>query len=193
MEKVSKIWGTFQRVSVFIDGSNLYYKLKDLNIKNKTEFDYFGFCNLLSGSRRLASCKYYVGAIRADRNNEKARIMRANQQRLFSHLEKQGLVVEKGFLLESNGVFHEKGVDVKIATDMIIGAYENHYDVAALISSDTDLIPAIKQVRKLGKIVEHIGFSHAPSFGLKKHTNITRLLAYDDLKEFIKEEGVELK
>lgn len=176
------------RVAVFIDGGNLYYKLKNLNVKNKTKFDYSGFCNLLSADRKLVSYKYYVGAIRAKREDKKAWTMLVAQQKLFSHLNKQGFVIEKGFLLESNGVFHEKGVDVKIATDMIIGAYENHYDVAALVSSDTDLIPAIKQIRRLGKIVEHIGFSHAPSFGLRKYADITRLFIYEDLKGFIKED-----
>jgi uncharacterized LabA/DUF88 family protein len=176
------------RVAVFIDGSNLYHKLKDLNIKNKIDFNYFGFCSLISENRELVSYRYYVGEIKAKRDDEKAKIMRANQQRLFSQLDKQGFIVEKGYLLESNGVFHEKGVDVKMAIDMIIGAYENYYDVAVLVSSDTDLIPAIKQVHKLGKIVEHVGFLHAPSFGLQKHAHITRLFIHDDLKSFVKED-----
>jgi len=172
------------RVAIFIDGSNPYYKLKNLDVKNKTKFDYFGFCNLLAVGRKIVSCKYYVGEVRAKKDNEKARSMLSMQQKLFSHLNKQGFAVEKGYLMETDGKFHEKGVDVKIATDIIIGAYEDVYDTAIIISSDTDLIPAIRQARKLGKIIEHIGFSHAPSFGLQRHAHITRLLIYDDLKKF---------
>jgi len=88
--------------------------------------------------------------------------MRKQQQRLFSNLEKQGVCVKRGYLMENRGKFHEKGVDVKIAVDMLIGAYENYYDTAILVSSDTDLIPAIKQIKFLGKKIEYIGFSHSP-------------------------------
>ncbi len=180
-------------MAIFIDGSNLYYKLKDLKVKNKTKFDYFGFCGLLAVDREIVFCKYYVGEVRAKKGDEKSRIMLSMQQKLFSHLVKQGIVVERGYLMENDGKFHEKGVDVKIATDIIIGAYENIYDVAIIISSDTDLIPAIKQARKLNKTIEHIGFSHAPTFGLQKHSDFTRLFIYNDLKEFIEEDDIEVK
>jgi len=76
-------------------------------------------------------------------------------------------------------------VDVKIAVDLIVGAYDNIYDTAILISSDTDLIPAIKKIRHLGKKVQYVGFSHQPSFGLLKYTNFSKLLLKDDLKPFI--------
>ena len=42
----------------------------------------------------------------------------------------------------------EKGIDVKLAVDLVIGAVDNIYDTAIVISSDTDLVPAIKYVRK---------------------------------------------
>ena len=69
---------------------------------------------------------------------------------------------------------------------MLIGAYENMYDVTILVSSDTDLIPAIKHIKYLGKEVEYIGFSHNPSLGLQKNVNLSRLLIEDDFVDFIK-------
>ncbi len=87
--------------------------------------------------------------------------------------------------MDNNGKFHEKSVDVKLAIDMLIGAYENRYDTAILISSDTDLIPAIKHIKYLGKEVEYVGFSHCPSFGLQKNSNLSRLLIKDDIEKFI--------
>lgn len=65
-----------------------------------------------------------------------------------------------------------------------MGAYEDIYDVAILISSDTDLIPAIQKVKKLGKRVEYIGFSHKPSYGLIKNANETRLLTKNEVEQF---------
>ncbi len=64
--------------------------------------------------------------------------------------------------MQNNGKYHEKGVDVQLAVDILIGAYEDLYDRAILISSDTDLIPAIQKVKQLGKQIEYIGFSHQP-------------------------------
>ncbi len=46
----------------------------------------------------------------------------------------------------------EKGVDVKLAIDMIKGAFENEFDFSVLISGDADFIPALELVRALGKL-----------------------------------------
>ena len=92
--------------------------------------------------------------------------------------------VQQGYIMENHGVYHEKGVDVKIAVDMLTGAYEGNYDTAILLSSDTDLIPVIQKVRVLGKAVEYIGFAHRPSFGLQKHVTLSRLLIRAELEPF---------
>jgi uncharacterized LabA/DUF88 family protein len=75
-------------------------------------------------------------------------------------------------------------VDVKIAVDLLTSAYEDSYDTAILLSSDTDLIPAIQKVRVLGKAVEYIGFAHRPSLGLQKHVNLSRLLISTEIEPF---------
>ena len=40
----------------------------------------------------------------------------------------------------------EKGVDVKLAIDLVRGSLEGSYDVAVLFSRDTDLLPAVEMV-----------------------------------------------
>ena len=47
----------------------------------------------------------------------------------------------------------EKGTDVNIAVNMISKAYTNAYDVAVLISGDTDYVPVIQQLNNIGKVV----------------------------------------
>ena len=89
----------------------------------------------------------------------------------------------------------EKGIDVWIAVDLIEGAVENKYDTAILISSDTDLVPAIDFVRKrYKKKVEYVGFSmlktnkHDSSRPVKRliySTDIQRVLVESDIKSFI--------
>lgn len=174
-----------QRVAIYIDGSNLYHKLKELDISNTVSFNYRGLCDFLARDRSVISYRYYVGVIRVKEENEKAVNMRKNQQKLFSNLEKQGFCIKRGYLMENEGKFHEKGVDVQIAIDMLIGAYEDMYDTAIIISSDTDLIPAIRKIRFLKKNIEYIGFSHRPSLGLQKNVDISRLLIKEDIEEFI--------
>jgi len=54
-------------------------------------------------------------------------------------------------MLKTDEIYHEKGVDVLMAVDLLTGAYENLYDTTILVSSDTDLIPAIEKVRVMKK------------------------------------------
>lgn len=173
------------RVAIYIDGSNLYHKLKDLSIPSTSRFGYKELCSWLARDRIVVSSRYYIGVVRAKENDEKGQRLRREQQKLFSHLTKEGLTIKRGYLMSAGGVYHEKGVDVQIAVDMLIGAYEDMYDTAILISSDTDLIPAIGKIKYMGKGIEYIGFAHKPSFGLQKYATLSRLLIKEELEPFI--------
>lgn len=48
----------------------------------------------------------------------------------------------------------EKGIDVLMALDIALGARDDRYDVAVIVSADTDLIPAIDVALQAGKRVE---------------------------------------
>lgn len=187
------IYDTPARVAVYIDGSNFYHKMKspELNIENLTNFNFRGLAEKLVSGRVIVSCRYYVGVVRAEENNEKGQKLRKEQQRLFAHLKSPGqnFVVKQGYIMNTNGVYHEKGVDVKLAVDLLVGAYDDLYDVAILISSDTDLIPAIKKVHHLGKEVEYVGFSFKPSVALTAISARSRLLVKEDIESFIATEA----
>ncbi|NCU42029.1 MAG: NYN domain-containing protein [Candidatus Moranbacteria bacterium] len=174
-----------ERVAVYIDGSNFYYKLKDLSLKNLVYFQYGEFAKFLCRSERcLVGKRYYIGAVKA--RDEKSKKMQEDQVRLFSHLQsdKCRFSIQRGYLMKNDGIFHEKGVDVKIAVDILVGAYENLYDTAIVVSSDTDLIPALEKVKSLGKNVEYIGFSHKPSIALVSVATKSKLLDKNDILSF---------
>lgn len=175
-----------QKIAIYIDGSNLYFKLKNLKIPNISQFNYQGLCEHLADKREIISCNYYVGVIKAKSNDIKGQHMREGQLRLFNNLKEQNIILHKGYLMENDGVYHEKGVDVNIAVDLLVGAYENTYDAALLISSDTDLIPAIKKVKSLGKKLEYIGFMHSPSRALQKQSSRYKLLIKNEIETFLK-------
>lgn len=177
-----------KKVFVAIDGSNFYHLLisKQVGIKGLLDFDYFGFASWLAGVNRLINCSYYVGQIREEQNNPKSRSMKRDQDRLFAYLKNNKIEVKTGYLLKTNGKYSEKGVDVQIAVDMCMKSVRNECDIIELVSSDTDLIPAIKEVRNLYKQVEYVGLSSSPSFALIRNSNSTRLLKREDLLPFQK-------
>lgn len=173
------------RIAILVDGSNLYHYLRELKLTGLAEFDYKAFAQFLGRGRTVVSSTYYIGKVRSH-GDAKGEELRRWQQRLVAHLQNSGWKVEYGHMLEHNGVFQEKGVDVHIAVDLLTGAYEDHYDTAVLVSSDTDLIPAVLAIRGKKKQVEYIGFAHRPSFGLMKNVDLTTTLRRDDLVGFLK-------
>lgn len=173
-----------ERVAVYIDGSNFYFKARSFGVYNTQKFDYLGLAKKIAGERECISLRYYIGVVKAKYDDQKGQELRKGQQKLFSHLRNQGFIIKKGYLMQNNNKFHEKGVDVKLAVDLLVGAYENIYDTAILISSDTDLIPAISKVKHLDKKIEYVGFSHQPSLGMQKYANLSRLLTKEDLEPF---------
>jgi uncharacterized LabA/DUF88 family protein len=52
-----------------------------------------------------------------------------------------------------------KGVDIALTTDMLTHAFQNHFDVAILVSGDEDYCPLVNRVKSLGKQVWVWSFS----------------------------------
>lgn len=175
-----------ERVAVYIDGSNFYNYLKDaeINFPHGRKFDYKYFIDELVGDRQCVSKRYYTGVFRNIDGTEKSQKLVRGQQKFFSNLENDGFVVKRGRIMPICGVYKEKGTDVKIAVDLVIGAVENQYDTVILISSDTDLIPAIKYLKYAKKKIEYVGFAHNPSFGMQKYANFSILLLPKDINKF---------
>ena len=178
MEKKDK------RVAIFIDGGNFYQRIRqDGLIPKGTRFDYVKFAEFLARGRNISTKSYYIGIVRNHDGTEKSQKMVESQQKLFSGLENDGYQIKRGKIVYDNKI-REKGVDVQIAIDLVIGVAENSYDTAIVVSSDTDLIPAIKYIRSKGKMVEYVGFSHTPSFGMIKESDYRILLLKEQLEAF---------
>jgi hypothetical protein len=53
----------------------------------------------------------------------------------------------------------EKGVDSLIVSDLFEGAINNAYDIAILLSNDSDFAPAVRTIQeRLNKQIIHVGF-----------------------------------
>ncbi len=184
---------TQKRAIVFIDGNNFYYKIKEIT-SSKTEvlklldFQYRSFAqNLIQLTQKggtLVDIRYYVGSVKrqAGPDKEKSEKLYANQQKFIAKLQQQEIAVILGNLIQHpDKSFHEKGVDVRIAVEMIRLARENKYDTAYLLSSDTDLVPAVEEVHSFGKKVIYVGIPKGQSFGLTKASDSIILLRDEDV------------
>ncbi len=175
-----------EKMAVYIDGNNFYKYLKDkeINFPKGVKFDFNKFIDYLVRDRRCISKRYYVGIARNLDNTEKSKGIVRGQQKFLSEIENNGFAIKRGRVMYDKGRIREKGTDVKIAVDIIIGAVDGLYDTVILVSSDTDLIPAIKYIRYRGKKLEYVGFSHSPSLGIQKYADLSVLLRKEDVERF---------
>jgi uncharacterized LabA/DUF88 family protein len=213
-----------KRVSIYIDGGNFYHLvLKKMGL-SEADFDFEAFATHLVGERTLGEMgkRYYIGTVREKVGDPRSKELMARQTSLFTTLKstrweiktsklrerKEKLIidshVEEYQKIRKFGINEikylkkrEKGIDVKIVTDLFIGAMDDKYDVAVIVSSDTDLIPAIDVLRhRLKKKIEYVGFSiedpadpentTAPTHSMISKTDIQRTFIESELKQFVK-------
>jgi len=179
------------RAFIFIDGGNFYFKLKGLSsILDKkyslSEFNFREFSEWLIKPNNLSEIRYYLGAVKREKNNEKSEKLYADQQKFIGKLQQQNINIILGQIIKHpDKTYHEKGVDVRLAVEMIRFAREDKYDIAYLISSDTDLVAAVEEVKAFNKKVFYVGVSKGQSFGLSKIASDVRLLRAEEIEQFL--------
>jgi uncharacterized LabA/DUF88 family protein len=175
-----------KRAIIIFDASNFYFRLKSLQLKNKQYFDYSKFSRFIAADTQLIAKYYAVGKLEAKPTDPPpVQRMMANQQEIIGRLEKHGFIIQLGYLLKSEGSFHEKGVDIYLAIDIIKGAFLNTYDICYLVSSDTDLLPAIWEAQQAGKQVVYVGFRHQLSYAMHHHCSQSRILEKAEVLKFL--------
>ena len=173
------------RVAVFIDGSNFYNRIKEAGFfRDKKALDYAKLINRLRRGGNVVLARYYIGIIRDFENTEKGGKAVKSQQKFLERVRQSGITVVPGRTMYHDCVVREKGVDVKLAVDLVIEAADDHFDHAVLVSSDTDLLPAVQYIRSKGKRIEYVGFSHKPSIALVTGCDEVTLLKGEDLDAF---------
>jgi uncharacterized LabA/DUF88 family protein len=145
-----------EKVVAYIDGFNLYFGIVDAG------FDYCKWLNLkllvknlLKPNQELIEVKYFTSRVSNNPDKQK------RQSLYIDALESIGIKIIYGNYQDGNvkclrcghiwKSAKEKMTDVNIATAIIIDAYNDTYDIAMLISGDTDLIPPIREVHSIFK------------------------------------------
>lgn len=137
---------------VFIDGGNLYQSLR--GTLKRTDLDYQRFVEAIAADRQLQRTYFYTAAVDQALQPE---VFKAQQQFLTAIQSTPYFEVKLGRLVYRNWPGQppiEKGIDVRLATDMLTRAYRDHFDVAVLVSGDNDFVDLVQAVKDQGKHVE---------------------------------------
>lgn len=136
---------------IYIDGFNLYfgivkaglYQCKWLNLERLIK-------NISLPHQELIEINYFTSRVTNDPDKQK------RQTIFIEALETTGIKIFYGHYQSSAmecircgniwRTYNEKMTDVNIATQMIMDAYQDRYDMAMLISGDSDLVPPIKAI-----------------------------------------------
>lgn len=140
-----------QRVGIFIDGPNLYAGARTL--LGDGRIDIPRFVRWAAAGRQIVEACYWSAQL--DQSVNPAAY--AGQRRFFAHLERtipNGRVGRASLQNRGNGRWVEKGVDVGVALDLVVGAYRDAWDVGILVSGDGDLARAAELACAMGKSVE---------------------------------------
>lgn len=176
-EEVKKI----ERVIVYIDGFNLYFGMREagfhqcrwLNVRKLAE-------NLLQPHQKLVQVKYFTSRVSNSPDKQK------RQSIYIDALESENIKIIYGNYQDGSeeckrcgNIWRsakEKMTDVNIATSIIIDAFKDEYDMAMLISGDSDLVPPIKAVH------EHFKNKRVfVAFPPKRHNSSMALIAKGSL------------
>ncbi len=143
------------RLMIFIDGGNLFHCAKNEGIK----IDFEKLVKFLSIEYKLIRVYYYTG-IQASDNKQRAFLDSLSFNLNFE-------VVTKS-LIKINDKLIEKGIDVKIASDIIWHGLSNNYDSFILLSGDKDLMDCLIRMKDNGKRVIVANFEGRISRELKR-------------------------
>ena len=189
---------------VYIDGQNFLFRAAEIlvpkgliEIKDDiTAFDFkYLFENALKGEELLL--RYYGTNLKRIKLTPELDIKTAKiidiTRRLKNSLINQGVdfVVSGRLKLRDSDIckkcgsrdqrLQEKGVDVGIAVDMVSESRTGY--TIYLVSSDTDLLPAVKKARAAGAEVVYVGFAKALTHALAENASRVVVLREAEVSE----------
>ncbi len=144
------------RVIAYIDGFNLYYGLRERQWKRYYWLDMPALVrSLLKSHQELVQCHYFTARISSGHGHQDAKRQTTWLEAVSTH---GGVQIHFGKYLmkerrcqhckESMQVPEEKMTDVNIATQLLVDAFSDAFDMALVISGDSDLAPPILAIRQ---------------------------------------------
>jgi len=157
-------------VAVFIDGRNFYHstkRFKDESFQIKLQDVVYE----LVGKRELINVYYYNALLDKEHNSQTYKMHNEFLDILRNIPKFKVILCDVRKMEKEDGSFsyEVKGDDIYLAHDLLIGAFDNSYDTAIILSGDADFIPVINTIRKRFK--KKIGngfFRRTPSYKLRQ-------------------------
>ena len=148
--------------NVYIDGFNLYYGA----VRNTPYrwLDIGKFCRFMLPQYQISEIKYYTALVKGTPGDPKKRVRQLTYLRALRTIPNLS-IIEGHFLSHQvrmplarriRGVpnrvpvlkTEEKGSDVNMATDVLCDAFRGGYEVAVVVSNDSDLCRPIRIVKE---------------------------------------------
>lgn len=192
-----------KKTVLFIDGENFLFsvaKILKVNgiIRHKSDIKAYSIRGLLASALKdfdVHTTNFYAGKINIPRAHPqlaaKSHIIAESQRRLKRSLTNQGVnyIIAGNVRLQDTkqenghlvGVFKEKGTDVRLAVDMLAMACDGKLDTALVLSSDSDMQPAVKELKHRGVTVAYVGFENRVNAGLSQTTDKTVILRQSEV------------
>lgn len=142
-----------ERVITYIDGFNLYYGLRAAGFHSSRWLDVVALSHrLLKSGQQLEKVRYFTARVRGNPSAE---------SRQAIYIDALGAVggvfeIDYGFFLSKQVkcyrcnhhrfTHEEKKTDVNMAVRLLEDAYDNLYDIAIVVSGDSDLAPPVRAV-----------------------------------------------
>lgn len=178
------------RTIVYIDGFNLYYGA----VKGTTYkwLDILRLCQYLLPKNEIIKIKYFTALVTArpndpDQPNRQLLYLRAiqtipNLEIIYGHFLEHEIMMPVANPLPGGPKYvrviktEEKGSDVNIAAHLVNDGHNGRYQVAVIVSNDSDLVEPVKIVRQelklpvgvLNPIPDH------PSHELRKYATFVK-------------------
>lgn len=145
-----------QRVNAYVDGFNLYFGLKAAHLKKYYWLDLDALVkSLLKAGQQFGVTHYFTTPIRDNHRNEADRFRQIDY---LQALATRGVGIQYGHYLEKTRTcrrcgaswndYEEKMTDVNLAVQLVVDAFDDKFDVALIISGDSDLTTPVKCVRR---------------------------------------------
>lgn len=164
----------YTKIMGFIDGSNLLIELsKELGIDfraDKPPLPALSIALLLindffQGTGKIPIRKYWFASYQG---SDKDHIQYAKELRR--------LTFEPVLFKKLKG--KEKGVDIALATEMLVNAFNQNYDIGVLVAGDKDYAGLVKEVKRFGPIIHGVFFERGLSEDLE--------IAVDNFNDILK-------
>ena len=168
------------RVGIYIDGPNLYGGTRRLIGDGRLDIP--ALVRSIARGREIADVCFWTGVL----NQAYGADAYARQRRFFAAIEQQlpNARIGRASIKDRGSRQVEKGVDVGIALDLVMGAYEDRWDVGVVVSGDGDLARAGHLVAGMGKRFEVVCCARTLSGLLRAEAHEVTVLYAEDLLPF---------